>query len=166
MTRSGVEAGWVAVARETFEYNMRPWMGRKHEAWLRACARPHPIDPRGQVLVPDHLHQVFAGRPIYGRVTPAELAAAGYPTLPAQTELEAARRELRQAIARDQRARIPLLQAAVRDQERRLAAAKQSLRGSGRPSGQPTHVVHGDALPERRTTRRGDRAALAAPSPG
>ena len=166
MSTSDVEAGWVAVARETFDYTMRPWMGREYERWLHACTRPHPIDPRGQVLVPDRLYRVFASRPIYGRVTPAELAAAGYPTLPAQTELEAARRELRQAIARDQRARIPLLQAAVRDQERRLAAAKQSLRGSGRPSGQPTHVVHGDALPERRTTRRGDRAALAAPSPG
>jgi hypothetical protein len=79
MSTNGVEAGWAAVARETFEYNLRPWMGRKSEVWLRACAHPHPIDPRGQVLVPDRLYQVFASRPIYGRVTSAELAAAGYP---------------------------------------------------------------------------------------
>ena len=165
MSTSGVAAGWMAVARETFDYNMRPWMGRKYEAWLRACTRPHPIDPRGQVLVPDRLYQVFARRPTYGRVTAAELAAAGYPTLPEEAELEAARRELRQAIARDERARIPLLYAAVRDQEERLATAKQSLRGSRRPSGQPTHIVHDGYPRERRASKRGDPAALPAPGP-
>jgi hypothetical protein len=162
---SRVEAGWVAVARETFEYNMRPWMGRKYEAWLRACTRPHPIDPRGQVLVPDRLYRVFASRPIYGRVTPAELAAAGYPALPEEAELESARRELRQAIAHDERERIPLLYAAVRDQEERVAAAKQSLRGPRRPSGQPTDVVHDRWPRERRASKRGDPAPLPAPGP-
>jgi hypothetical protein len=164
MQMSGVEAGWVAVARETFEYTMRPWMGRTYEAWLRACTRPHPIDPRGQVLVPDHLYQVLARRPIYGRVTPAELAAAGYPALPAEAELETARRELRQAIACGERARIPGLSAAVRDQEERVTATMQSLRGSRRPSGQPTSVAHDGWPREPRSSKRGNPAALAVPS--
>jgi hypothetical protein len=142
MSTSGVEAGWVPVARDALEYNMRPWMGRKYESWLRACMRPHPIDPRGQVRVPDRLYRVFASRPTYGRVTAAELAAAGYPALPEEAELETARRELRQAIARHERERIPALYAAVRDLEERVAAAKRSLRDSSRPSGDPTHSAH------------------------
>ena len=164
MRTSGVEAGWVAVARETFEYNMRPWMGRRYEAWLRACARPHPIDPRGQVLVPDRLYQVFASRPIYGRVTPAELAAAGYPALPEEAELETARRELRQAIARDERERIPALHAAVRGRQERLVAAKRSLRGSGRLGSEPTHSVH-DGWPSAQRVHTGRAHTSPAPVP-
>jgi hypothetical protein len=125
-------------------------MGQKYEAWLRACAHPHPIDPRGQVLVPDRLYQVFASRPIYGRVTPAGLAAAGYPALPEEAELETARRELRQAIARNERERIPALQANVRSWEERVAAKKRSLRGSGQPCGEPTHAVHSGSPAEQR----------------
>jgi hypothetical protein len=74
--------GWVAVARETFKYNMRPWLGRRHENWLRDSVRPHPVDPRGQVLVPQRIYDVFKKRPIFSRVTRAELAAIGYPELP------------------------------------------------------------------------------------
>ena len=165
MSTSGVEAGWVAVARETVEHTMRPWMGRQYEAWLRACTRPHPIDPRGQVLVPDGVYQVFARRPIYRRVTPAELAAAGYPVLPEEAELEAARRDLRQAIARHERERIPSLYATVRDREERLAAVKQVLRGSRPPSGQPTDIVHNGWTRARRASTHGDLAPLPAPSP-
>jgi len=77
-----VSEGWVAVSRELFEYTMRPWMGRRYEGWLRAWVRPHPIDLRGQVLVPPHIYGVFKKRPTYSRVTKAELAGAGYPELP------------------------------------------------------------------------------------
>ena len=165
MSTSGVEAGWVPVARETLEYTLRPWMGRKYESWLRASMRPHPIDPRGQVLVPDGLYRVFASRPIYGRVTAAELAAAGYPALPEEAELETVRRELRQAIARHERQRIPALYAAVRDLEERVAAARRSLRRSRHPSGAPTQVVHDRWPRERRVNQRGDHAPVPAPSP-
>ena len=165
MSVSVVEAGWVPVARETLEYGMRPWLGRKYEPWLRACARPHPIDPRGQVLVPDRLYRVFASRPIYGRVTAAELAAAGYPALPEEAELGTARRALRQAIARRERERIPALYATVRDREERVAAAKRSLRGFGRPSGEPTQIVHDRWPRERRAGQRADHAPVPAPSP-
>ena len=150
MRTSGVEVGWVPVARETFEYSMRPWMGRTYEGWLRACARPHPIDARGQVLVPERLYRVFASRTISGRVTPAQLAAAGYPALPEEAELETARRALRQAIARNERERIPALYADVRSWEERVAAKKQSLRGLGRPSDEARHAEQGGWSPERR----------------
>jgi hypothetical protein len=73
---------WKAVARETFEYNMRPWMGRRYERWLRDSVRPHPIDQRGQVLVPQRIYDVFQNRRIFARITAAELAAASYPKVP------------------------------------------------------------------------------------
>ena len=165
MSTSRVEAGWVPVARETVEYSLRPWVGRRYEGWLRACTRPHPIDPRGQVLVPDRLYRVFASRPIYGRVTAVELAAAGYPVLPEEAELETARRDLRQAIARHESERIPALYATVRDWEERVAAAKRTLRGSGRPAGKTTQVVHDRWPRERRANQRGDHAPVPAPSP-
>jgi hypothetical protein len=76
-----ISRGWVPVARESFEYNMRPW-GRRHERWLRDSVRPHPIDPGGQVLVPEQLYEVFKKRTIFSRITAKELAAAGYPKLP------------------------------------------------------------------------------------
>jgi hypothetical protein len=52
--------------------------------------------------------------------------------LPEEAELETARRELREAIARHERERIPGLYAAVRAVEERVAATKRSLRGLGR----------------------------------
>src|SRR5690349_21417502 len=77
-----IPAGWVAVARDTFEYNMRPWAGRRYEGWLRISLRPHPVDPRGQVLVPSRIHDVFKKRRHFMPATARELAAAGYPKLP------------------------------------------------------------------------------------
>jgi hypothetical protein len=162
MTAGGVDAGWVPVARETVEYSLRPWMGPKYESWLRASTRPHPIDPRGQVLVPDRLYQVFASRPMYGRVTAAELAAAGYPTLPEAAELESARRELRQAVAGHERERIPALYATVRDWEERVAAAKRRLRRSGRASGKTAQVAHDYWRREQHASERADRPRVPA----
>jgi hypothetical protein len=77
-----ISRGWVPVARESFEYNMRPWMGRRHEQWLRDSVRPHPVDPGGQVLVPEQLYEVFKKRSTFSRITTKELAAAGYPKVP------------------------------------------------------------------------------------
>jgi hypothetical protein len=77
-----IPTGWVAVARDTFEYNMRPWVGRRYEQWLRDSLRPHPVDPRGQVLVPSRIHDVFKKRRHFTAATARELAAAGFPKLP------------------------------------------------------------------------------------
>jgi hypothetical protein len=79
---NAIAPAWTAVARETFEYNMRPWMGRRYERWLRDSVRPHPIDQRGQVLVPQRIYDVFKKRRIFARITAAELAAAGHPKVP------------------------------------------------------------------------------------
>jgi hypothetical protein len=76
-----IPAGWVAIARDTFEYNMRPWVGRRYEPWLRDSVRPHPVDPRGQMLVPSRIHEVFKNRRHFTPATARELAAAGYPKL-------------------------------------------------------------------------------------
>jgi hypothetical protein len=78
---SGRDDGWVAVARETFERSMLPWMGRKYEPWLRAWARPHPVDP-GQVLVADSVYRVYAARPALEPLAQWQLKAMGYPRLP------------------------------------------------------------------------------------
>jgi hypothetical protein len=75
---------WVPVARETFEYNMIPWVGRRHAPWLRAWVRPHPVDSRGLVLVPERIYQVFKQRPLMEPATSEQLAEMGYPELPAE----------------------------------------------------------------------------------
>jgi hypothetical protein len=78
-----IPAGWVAVARDTYEYNMRAWVRRRREQqWLRDSLRPHPVDPRGQVLVPSQIHEVFKKRRHFTPATARELTAAGYPKLP------------------------------------------------------------------------------------
>jgi hypothetical protein len=81
MTNTNAQ-GWVAVARETFEHNMRPWMGRRYEGWLRGSVRPHAMDPQGQVLVPRRIYDILKKRRIFAGVTATELAAACYPKLP------------------------------------------------------------------------------------
>ena len=77
-----IPAGWVAIARDTFEYSMRPWVGRRYEEWLRDSRWAHPVDPRGQVLVPSRIYDVFKKRRHCTPATAKELAAAGYPKLP------------------------------------------------------------------------------------
>jgi hypothetical protein len=72
---------WVGVARETFERSMVPWVGRKHESWLRAWARPHPVDP-GQILVPERIHSIYAAHRFMEPARRWELQAMGYPSLP------------------------------------------------------------------------------------
>ena len=73
--------GWIGVARETFERSMVPWVGRKHETWLRAWARPHPVDP-GQVLVPQRIYDVYRARTFMEPLAWWQLKAMGYPELP------------------------------------------------------------------------------------
>jgi hypothetical protein len=133
MTIADIATGWEAVARETFEYNMVPWMGLQYEPWLRAWARPHPGDPRGQVLVPERLYQVFkTGHVPFQRVTPQQLAAAGYPEVPGERELEIVRQELRQALLRGEWLRIPSLHAEIEELEEQVAATRDMLRKRSR----------------------------------
>jgi hypothetical protein len=101
-----IPTGWVAIARDVFEYNMRPWVGRRYEQWLRDSLRPHPVDPGGQVLVPSPIHEVFKKRRHFTPATVKELAAAGYPKLPRDPVPEASsdvvtRPEVRVRLMRD-----------------------------------------------------------------
>ena len=80
---------WVGVARETFECGMVPWVGRKYEGWLRAWARPHPVDP-GQILVPERVSRVYNNHLFREPVTRQELEAMGYPRTPPAEEPHAA----------------------------------------------------------------------------
>lgn len=77
-----IPAGWVAVARDTFEYNMRPWVLWPRTVAPRLAQVAHPVDPRGQVLVPSQIHESFKKRRHFTPATAGELAAAGYPQLP------------------------------------------------------------------------------------
>src|ERR671935_89749 len=59
----------VTVARETFEYSVVPWAGRKYEEWVRAWARRHPRDPRGLVQLPEPIYRAFQERTPGQRLT-------------------------------------------------------------------------------------------------
>lgn len=68
----------VAVSREYFEYNFVPWVGRQYESWLRASTLPHPVDPGGQLLIPDRVYEVFKAERIpQQRINKQQAAAIG-----------------------------------------------------------------------------------------
>jgi hypothetical protein len=90
---------WVPVARETFEHSMVPWVGRKHASWLKGWSRPHPIDPRGLVLVPESMYKLFQQRTVGQQITREQLKQLGYPRVPGEDELSQVRRALHQALA-------------------------------------------------------------------
>ena len=80
MTDTAGANGWTGVARETFERSIVPWVGRKYEGWLRAWARPHPVDP-GQMLVPERVYRVSRSRGAVQPLSRWQLDAVGYPEL-------------------------------------------------------------------------------------
>src|SRR5215831_10810658 len=90
----------ATVALETFEYGIVTWAGRKYEEWVRAWARPHPLDSRGLVQVPTTLYEAFKQRVPGQRLTSKEAAALGYPRVPGEHELARVRKELHEALGR------------------------------------------------------------------
>lgn len=80
MNEDGAEL--ATVARETFEYNIVPWAGRKYEAWVRSWARAHPRDPTGQVQVAQPIYGAFQKRTPGQRLTHDQAEALGYPRAP------------------------------------------------------------------------------------
>jgi hypothetical protein len=125
-----MEAGeWVPVAMVTFEHSMIPWVGRKYAAWLRGWTRPHPTDPKGQVLVPEAIYKLFQQRAVGQQITRAQLESLGYPRVPGQDELAQVRRALHQALAhcewdraRELDRRLRELQEQVTDRQTALTA--------------------------------------------
>jgi hypothetical protein len=118
---------WVPVSREVFEYEMIPWVGRTYAPWLRAAARPHPADEHRLVLIPERILNAFQERGSEPSVTPAQLEAMGYPRLPDEDELEAARAEQRLAALSGDERRIAELHQRVEQLERQVEAARRAV---------------------------------------
>jgi len=114
----------ATVARETFEYGIVTWAGRKYEEWVRAWARPHPLDPRGLVQVPPIIYDAFKQRAPGQRLNSKQAAALGYPRVPGEQELARVRKELHEALGRCDWDRAHDLDAELRDLETRVAATR------------------------------------------
>ena len=128
-------AEWASIARESFEYNLVPWAGRKYAEWLRAWSRPHPGDPRGLIQVPADVYRAFQQRTPGQRVSQKTIVALGYPSVPGERELETARKELHDALGRGDWERAHDLDERLRDLQERVAvtrttALKQRAQGA------------------------------------
>jgi hypothetical protein len=115
---------FTTVARETFEYGVVTWAGRKYEEWVRAWAQPHPRDARGLVQVPKPLFEAFQKRTPGQRLTSKEAQALGYPRVPGEQELARVRKELHEALGRCDWDRAHDLDAELRELQTRVAAMR------------------------------------------
>jgi hypothetical protein len=118
---------FVPVAREVFEYEMIPSVGREYAAWLRTSARPHPRDEHRLVLVPDRIYRVFQDRKPGERATREQIEAMGYPRLPDEEELEAAYQEQRLAASSGDAQRLSKVHEKIEALENQVQAAQQAL---------------------------------------
>ena len=116
----------ATVARETFEYSVVPWAGRKYEEWVRAWARRHPRDPRGLVQLPEPIYRAFQERTPGQRLTSQQAARLGYPRVPGEEELARVRKELHEALGRCDWDRAHDLDARLRDLQERVATTRVS----------------------------------------
>jgi hypothetical protein len=116
--------GLAVVARETFEYNLVPWAGRKYAAWVRAWSRPHPKDP-GLMLVPEVIYHAFRDRTPGEPLSKQQVTALGYPRVPGEEELEQVRRELHDALGRCDWDEARELDHRLRELQERVAAVRQ-----------------------------------------
>jgi hypothetical protein len=114
----------ATVARETFEFNIVPWAGRKYEEWVRAWARRHPRDPTGLVQLPSSIFKAFQSRTPGQRLSRQEAEALGYPSVPGESDLTRVRKELKEALGRCDWDRAHDLDAQLRDLQERVAAMR------------------------------------------
>jgi hypothetical protein len=117
---------FTTVARETFEYSIVTWAGRKYEEWVRAWSRPHPRDARGLVQVPKNIFDAFQQRTPGQRLTSKQAEALGYPRVPGEQELVRVRKELHEALGRCDWERAHDLDAELRELQTRVAAMRIS----------------------------------------
>jgi hypothetical protein len=117
----------VPVAREVFEYQMIPWIGRDYAAWLRTAARPHPADPHRLVLVPERVYQVFKERRPGETVTRAQLETMRYPRLPDEDDLENAYRDQRLAAEAGDTRRVNALHQQIETLVLQVEAARRAM---------------------------------------
>ncbi len=120
-------AGWASVARETFEYNLVPWAGRKYAEWMRAWARPHPGDPRGLVQIPEDVYRAFQQRTPGQRLSRQTIESLGYPSVPGERELERVRKELHDALLHCDWDQAHDLDEQLRDLQERVAAMRGTV---------------------------------------
>src|SRR5262245_36317679 len=118
------EAEFATVARETFEYGVVTWAGRKYEERVRTWSRPHPRDPRGLVEVPESIYAAFQQRTPGQRLSSRQAQALGYPRVPGEQELARVRKELHDALGRCDWDRAHDLDAELRDLQTRVAATR------------------------------------------
>jgi hypothetical protein len=116
----------LPIARDLFEYEMIPWIGPKYAAWLRTSARPHSADPHRLVLLPQRIYNVFKSR-VGERAGEDELKTMGYPRLPEDDELEAARAEQREATLAGDVTRLREIHARIERLEEQAAEARRAL---------------------------------------
>jgi hypothetical protein len=117
-------AAWASVARETFEHNVVPWAGRPYADWIRAWSRPHPVDPRGLVQMPERIFAAFQRRTFGQRLSRKEAEALGYPSVPGEQELEQVRKQLHEALSRSDWDQAHDLDSRLRDLQERVAALR------------------------------------------
>jgi hypothetical protein len=117
------------VAREVFEYEMIPWIGRDYAAWLRTSARPHPSDPHRLVLLPERIYGVFQAQAHAPgeRATPEQLKQMGYPRLPEDDELEAARKDEQLAALAGDAERLRQIHSKIEQLEAQAELARRAL---------------------------------------
>jgi hypothetical protein len=119
------------MARETFEYNLVPWAGRKYVEWMRAWARPHPGDPRGLVQVPQDVYRAFQQRSPGQRLSRQTVERLGYPRVPGEHELAQVRKEHHDALLHADWDRAHDLDERLRDLQDRVAAMRvTALKGA------------------------------------
>jgi hypothetical protein len=125
------ESEFATVARETFEYGVIVWAGRKYGEWVRAWARPHPLDGRGLIQLPTEIYKAFQTRGPGERLGRQQAEALGYPRVPGERELARVRKELHDALGRSDWERAHDLDAELRELQTRVAAMRLSaLRSS------------------------------------
>jgi hypothetical protein len=119
---------WVPVARETFEECMVPWIGRKYVPWLRACTRAYPLDPDGQVLVPERIYRAFGStHALSEHVTDQQLADMRYPRLSAEDELDELREALHAAEFRADMVAVASLASRIETLQEQTSETRHSL---------------------------------------
>ena len=126
MSESDGSADLATIARESLEFSVVPWAGRKYEEWVRAWSRPHPGDPRGLVQLPQSIYRAFQNRTPGQRLTRQQAEALGYPSVPGEKDLARLRKELHDALGRSDWDRAHDLDAELRELQERVAATRVS----------------------------------------
>jgi hypothetical protein len=126
MSESDSSPELATIARESFEFSIVPWAGRKYEEWVRAWSRPHPRDARGLVQLPISIYRAFQNRTPGQRLTKKEAEALGYPSVPGEKDLARLRKELHDALGRSDWDRAHDLDAELRELQERVAAVRLS----------------------------------------